>query len=198
MTLRLEDDADLRRALRRTLPQDLAEAIAAPDDAALDASLRKAWRIVYARVVERGITNPEDARDLTQEVFVRVIARIAAEDAPDAPVVPQYLVRAAEHLMADRWRSQAVRSRAPEPMVTDSPSAEETAMASFEQQDATMALAELPLLQRQVLRLRIVEALSAEETGRMLGREPAAIRQIQHRALAELRERLERRGVTGQ
>lgn len=197
MNAHLEDDADLRRALRRALPHDLAEAITAPDDAALDASLRRAWGIVYARVVQRGITNPDDARDLTQEVFVRVLARIAAEDAPDAPIVPQYLVRAAEHLMADRWRAQAVRSREGDPPVVNAASAEETAMTGFERQDALEALAELPLLQRQVLRLRIIDGLSAEEAGRILGREAAAIRQIQHRAIAEMRRRLERRGITG-
>jgi RNA polymerase sigma-70 factor (ECF subfamily) len=194
MTAHLEDDADLRRALRRTLPADLAEAVAAPDDAELDASLRRAWRIVYARVVERGVSNPEDARDVTQEVFVRVLARIATEDAPDAPIVPQYLVRAAEHLMADRWRAQAVRARHVDHGVVAAPSAEEAAMAGFERNDALEALEELPLIQRQVLRLRVIDGLSAEEAGRLLGREAASVRQIQHRALLELRRRLEDRG----
>jgi RNA polymerase sigma-70 factor (ECF subfamily) len=40
---------------------------------------------------------------------------------------------------------------------------------------------------REVLRLRVIAGMSAEETGRALGMTPGAVRVAQHRALSTLR-----------
>ena len=49
--------------------------------------------------------------------------------------------------------------------------------------------------QRDVILLRVVVDLSAEEVGRILGKKPGAVRVLQHRALALLRAAMEA-GVT--
>jgi RNA polymerase sigma-70 factor (ECF subfamily) len=45
----------------------------------------------------------------------------------------------------------------------------------------------LPEKLREILRLRVVAGMSAEETGRALGMTPGAVRVAQHRALNTLR-----------
>jgi RNA polymerase sigma-70 factor (ECF subfamily) len=49
-------------------------------------------------------------------------------------------------------------------------------------------LSGLPRLQREILMLRVMCGLSAEETAEALGRTPTAIRIAQHRALTQLRK----------
>jgi RNA polymerase sigma-70 factor, ECF subfamily len=56
-------------------------------------------------------------------------------------------------------------------------------------------LAALTDRQREVLRLRIVVGLSAEQTAVILGTTPQAVRLIQHRALNLLRRQLGPTGV---
>lgn len=55
----------------------------------------------------------------------------------------------------------------------------------------------LPRAQREILTLRVVRGLSAEETARMLGMTPGAVRLAQHKALNRLRAMLDepRRGA---
>lgn len=52
----------------------------------------------------------------------------------------------------------------------------------------------LPARHREILILRVVVGLSAEETGAVLGCTAAAVRFGQHRALSELRARTAQRG----
>jgi RNA polymerase sigma-70 factor (ECF subfamily) len=58
--------------------------------------------------------------------------------------------------------------------------------------DAAIAqlLAGLPQSHAEILLLRVVGGLSAEETGSLVGKSPGAVRVIQHRALRGLAERL--------
>jgi RNA polymerase sigma-70 factor, ECF subfamily len=48
-------------------------------------------------------------------------------------------------------------------------------------------LARLPGRQQELLVLRVIAGLSAQETGSALGMSPGAVRVAQHRALARLR-----------
>jgi RNA polymerase sigma-70 factor (ECF subfamily) len=54
-------------------------------------------------------------------------------------------------------------------------------------------LAQLPELQREVLALRVAMGYSAEETARMIGSTPGAVRVTQHRALVKLRALIAKR-----
>jgi RNA polymerase sigma-70 factor (ECF subfamily) len=51
-------------------------------------------------------------------------------------------------------------------------------------------LGTLPPAHREVVVLRVAVGLTAEETGRVLGMTPGAVRVTQHRALARLRQRV--------
>ena len=54
----------------------------------------------------------------------------------------------------------------------------------------TAAMAALPESQREILRLRLVEGLAADEVAERLSMTPSAVRVAQHRALEALRARL--------
>jgi RNA polymerase sigma-70 factor (ECF subfamily) len=58
--------------------------------------------------------------------------------------------------------------------------------------DAAIAelLAGLPRSHAEILLLRVVGGLSAEEAGVLVGKSPGAVRVIQHRALQKLAKRL--------
>jgi len=70
----------------------------------------------------------------------------------------------------------------------DRPGPEETVVAYIEAERVRSLLARLPLHQRELLVLRVLTGLSAEETGRALGMSAGAVRVAQHRAIARLRE----------
>jgi RNA polymerase sigma-70 factor (ECF subfamily) len=54
----------------------------------------------------------------------------------------------------------------------------------------TAAMAALPEAQREILRLRLVEGLAADEVAERLSMTVSAVRLAQHRALQALRARL--------
>lgn len=64
---------------------------------------------------------------------------------------------------------------------------EEAAVAGDEAVRARLLLDRLPDAQRELLLLRVVAGLSAEDTGAALGMSAGAVRVAQHRALAKLR-----------
>jgi RNA polymerase sigma-70 factor (ECF subfamily) len=64
---------------------------------------------------------------------------------------------------------------------------EDAVVRAAEAADAAALLDQLPPAHRELLLLRVVAGLSAEETGAALGMSPGAVRVAQHRALARLR-----------
>ena len=66
---------------------------------------------------------------------------------------------------------------------------EQQALASDVARQVHALLRTLPDTHREVLILRVAVGLSAEETGKVLGMSPGAVRVTQHRALARLRQR---------
>ncbi len=57
--------------------------------------------------------------------------------------------------------------------------------------DALEYLRDLPTAQAEVIALRVIVGMSAEEVGELAGQTPGAVRVMSHRALATLRDRLE-------
>ena len=97
----------------------------------------------------------------------------------------------AGHKVADalrasyRDRSEPVAALPEEPDLTSGP--EESAVAADEAARARLLLDRLPEPQRELLMLRVVAGLSADDTGAALGMTAGAVRVAQHRALAKLR-----------
>ena len=75
-------------------------------------------------------------------------------------------------------------------------SVEETAVSSLELSRLGGVLEQLSPDQRDVVMLRVIADLSVEQVAQLLGKQPGAIRALQHRAVNALRKSLADRPVT--
>jgi RNA polymerase sigma-70 factor (ECF subfamily) len=131
----------------------------------------------------RAVGETDTARDLTQDVFLRV-SRTAVPEASDGEV-RAWLFRIARNLALDHYRR---RVRHPDPLaLVDQGS-------RLPSQDVDLAvkqaLAALPELDRDVFLMRELAGLGYEEIGRACGLTPDAVRSRIHRARLQLREQL--------
>jgi RNA polymerase sigma-70 factor (ECF subfamily) len=163
----------------------------AGDRPALEALCRRNWRPVY-RSFARYTSDPFEAEDLTQEVFLRALRSLPKFADTGAPYTA-YLLRIAANLARDRWRAGPARA-VPTDQLPDQPvpgpGPDGVAVANDRRAVLVSALDRLAPDQRAVLRLRILEGRSSAEVGALTNRSPAAVRQLQVRALAALREAL--------
>jgi RNA polymerase sigma-70 factor, ECF subfamily len=129
------------------------------------------------------------ADDVAQEVCLAVLAALPRYRDMGRPFA-SFVFGIAAHKVADAVRT-AARLAVPCEDLPDGPDErpgpEETVVAHIEAQRARALLARLPEHLRELLILRVVTGLSAEETGNLLGMSAGAVRVAQHRALARLR-----------
>jgi RNA polymerase sigma-70 factor (ECF subfamily) len=129
------------------------------------------------------------ADDVAQEVCIAVLSALPRYRDMGRPFA-SFVFGIASHKVADAMRS-AARLAIPTEDLPDGPDGrpgpEETVVAYIEAERVRALLARLPLHQRELLVLRVLTGMSAEETGQALGMSPGAVRVAQHRALARLR-----------
>jgi RNA polymerase sigma-70 factor (ECF subfamily) len=129
----------------------------------------------------RAVGHAESARDLTQEVFVRVSrSAIPAEDG-DARA---WLFTIARNLSLDHHRNRVRRPEAPALADEARPPSQDVDFA------VTEALASLPDVDRDVFVMREVAGLGYEEIARACSLTPDAVRSRIHRARLLLRSLL--------
>jgi RNA polymerase sigma-70 factor (ECF subfamily) len=140
---------------------------------------------------------PGDARhfvdDLAQEVCLAVLCALPRYRDQGRPF-EAFVFGIAAHKVADLQRaamrgpgSTAVPSDEMPEQPDDSLGPEERALLNSDAAWAKKLLANLPENQRELVLLRVAVGLTAEETGRVLGMSPGAVRVAQHRALIRLR-----------
>lgn len=161
------------------------------DQDALEELCRREWRPVYG-LVYQAIGNPSDAQDMTQEVFLRALKSLDRYQQTGAPF-HAYLATIARNMVRDRWRVKVpafidIDNACELPTAMAGP--EETVLSRADQQRLITGLASLPADYQTVIRLRILEGRSTAEVASLMHRKPAAVRQLQHRAIVMLRSRL--------
>jgi len=130
------------------------------------------------------------ADDIAQEVCLAAITALPRYQDQGRPFLA-FVYGIAAHKVADAHRA-AARNRAdptdmlPERASTDA-GPEQMAMDSDSAARMAALMEVLPPKQREILMLRVVVGLSAEETAAAVGSSPGAVRVAQHRALARLR-----------
>lgn len=144
---------------------------------------------VYTYVARR-VPTRQDAEDLTSEVFHEALRSLAQFQWRGLPFIT-WLLGIARKRLADRWRRNGKR---PELALDDTDEAAveaglEEAVALFQLVDA------LPPDQRLVIQRRFVEQKALREIAQELGRSEGAIKQLQFRALQQLRARMGQRHV---
>jgi RNA polymerase sigma-70 factor (ECF subfamily) len=128
--------------------------------------------------------------DVAQEVCVAVLTALPRYVEQGRPFAA-FVYGIAGHKVADaqravfRDRSDPTDAMPEHP--DDAPTPEDAVIAAAEAERARALLDQLPPVQRELLLLRVVAGLSAEETGAALAMTPGAVRVAQHRALARLR-----------
>ncbi len=129
------------------------------------------------------------ADDVAQEVCIAVFSALPRYRDMGRPFA-SFVFGIAAHKVADALRS-SVRLAVPTDDLPDGPDdrpgPEEAVVAGIEAERARALLSRLPDHQRELLTLRVVAGLSAEQTGNVLGMSAGAVRVAQHRALARLR-----------
>lgn len=142
---------------------------------------------VYAYVIRRTGVRAE-AEDITSDVFERALTNLSRFEWRGVPFVA-WLYRIAANALADRRRKTARDSSEPPPDVPDARESDE-----IERRTILFELVErLPDAQRQVIEMRFVEEKSIREIAAALDRSEGAVKQLQLRALQNLRKSMEGR-----
>ncbi len=134
----------------------------------------------------RRLTSNEDAEDVVQNVFLRVVASANRFD-PSATSAKPWLVGIAVHVVRERRRKVVRFARALLRMSTLRPPSREP---SADRTDVERALAKLSLAKREVLLLVEVEELTCEEAASTLGIPIGTVWTRLHHARRELKSAL--------
>ncbi|MDT7718690.1 MAG: polymerase sigma-70 factor, subfamily [Pseudonocardiales bacterium] len=130
------------------------------------------------------------ADDVAQEVCFAVLRALPSYRDQGRPFLA-FVYGIAAHKVADARRSAARNRAKPVPEIPDTPNLadgpEQQAMHSESVGRVTKLLDTLSGKQREILVLRVVMGLSAEETAKAVGSTAGAVRVAQHRALDQLR-----------
>jgi RNA polymerase sigma factor (sigma-70 family) len=158
--------------------------------------------VVLGYLRGRGAPDPED---LAGEVFAQMVRDLPSFEG-DRRAFRAWTLTIARNRLFDRRRRDARRPDAPHPdpgaALADSPATAggdviEDAHARLALERVTRALATLSPDQRDVLLLRIVGDLSLDEVARVVGKRRGAVKQLQRRGLAAIREQLGAGEVVG-
>ncbi len=171
---------------------DVTELAMRGQPAAIDTLLRQIRPMVvrYCRArLGRISGHYHAADDVAQEVCIAVLLALPRYQDMGRPFA-SFVFGIASHKVADAMRNAARMAIPTEDLPDgpdDRPGPEETAVAYIEAERARALLARLPVHQRELLVLRVLSGMTAEETGHELGMSAGAVRVAQHRALARLR-----------
>ncbi|MBI2298792.1 MAG: RNA polymerase sigma factor [Armatimonadetes bacterium] len=177
--------------------EELAGRARRGDRAAFDALMLRCQGLVY-HLALRFCGHAEDARELAQEVFIRLFLKLPGYD-PDRPFRP-WLYRLATRVFlntAERKRPvtrslEAAEEGRPALDPPDVPGADPAHQAEARalREAVFAALLELPPHYRAAMLLRHVEGLSYDEVAAALGQPLGTVKTHLHRARHRLREQL--------
>lgn len=137
--------------------------------------------VLYARTW----LDPELARDVVQEAFVRLLEG----PAPEEPV--GWLYRVVRNLSVTRLRRAAAQARGGAELARTPPLLADDPSAPLAAADALAALARLPAQQREIVVLRIYAGLTFEAAAAIVGISAAGAFREYRAALTSIREHLE-------
>jgi RNA polymerase sigma-70 factor, ECF subfamily len=179
-------------AVNRMSMHDLTAQAVGGQPAAIDSLIRQIRPMVlrYCRARLGRISGHHHvADDVAQEVCIALVSALPRYQDMGRPFA-SFVYGIASHKVADAMRSAANLAIPTEDLPDgpdDRPGPEETAVAYLEAERVRALLRRLPRQQRELLVLRVLAGLSAQEVGNELGMSAGAVRVAQHRALARLR-----------
>jgi RNA polymerase sigma-70 factor (ECF subfamily) len=150
----------------------------------------RALLFIRARLGPR-LREKVESLDVLQDAYLAAHQAFAGFDYADDGAFTRWLCRIIDNRIRDLGDHFAAKKRQPVELPRSDPTGPVTALDRAEHRDRiARALDALSDDHRQVLLLRFFEGLSAEETGKHLGRSAGAVRKLTARALVELGKRL--------
>jgi RNA polymerase sigma-70 factor (ECF subfamily) len=150
------------------------------------------YRYIYYRV------SKTEVEDLTETVFLKAWEKRQSYRKQAGNSFTSWLYRIAHNVVVDYYRAKSKTDNVElsEDLVNESEEIDpnKNAQRNFDQTDLAYCIRRLPSLQQQVIILKFVNGLTNEEIAEITGKNVGALRVIQHRALAALKEILESRG----
>lgn len=148
---------------------------------------------VYRYVAVR-LGSGEDAEDVTEEIFLKIIDNIASFTFRGLPF-GAWVFRIARNEVVSHVRRQRYRSATTQlnEYIPDD-SFDHVANAELQSQleEVRQAAEKLPEAQRQVIALRFGSGLSVAETANALGKSENNVKVLQHKAIAKLQKLVRR------
>jgi RNA polymerase sigma-70 factor (ECF subfamily) len=168
---------------------ELAAAAAAGDTAAVgrlyDELVGPIYRYAAVRVRRR-----EDAEDLTQLVFERVVTSLPRYRSRGRPF-EAWVFRIARNAVIDHVRRARPHDPLPEETLAwNGEGLEALSVRGEEVRELRRAMAALTPDQQEALALRFAAGLSAEEAAQVMGRRAGTVRGLTFRAIASLRRQI--------
>jgi RNA polymerase sigma-70 factor (ECF subfamily) len=174
----------------RPSEEDLIARAARHDADAFGALYERYLALIYRYVFYR-VDDVAEAEDLTEQVFLKAWEALGHYQKRKVPF-SAWLYRIAHNVIVDRHRTRKEILPLEGQLLRDATGGPEDRLDWRETIEAVAyALSQLTPLHRQVLMLRFISGFSHAETARVLERSEEAVRVLQHRALAALRELLD-------
>jgi RNA polymerase sigma-70 factor (ECF subfamily) len=155
------------------------------------AAVYDAYYPALYRYVYRQVSQVEIARDLTADVFQRLLQAIQKGNGPRQDT-KAWLYRTAHNIVVDHYRRQQHRDHLPlfEGIVDGEMDLAKTAETNLAADAVRRALDELTPDQRQVITLKFLGGLSNSEVADVMEKSIGSVKSLQHRALAALQRQL--------
>jgi RNA polymerase sigma-70 factor, ECF subfamily len=180
--------ADAGRGVNEQKLVEAAQHDPAKFDALYELHFERVYAFVASRVRDRGT-----AEDVTSEVFHRALAKLASYEWRGVPFAA-WLFRIAANAIVDHFKRAAREFPAPDdpPESASDRDLQASELRAVEHRAKLFRLVgQLPEVQKQVVFERFVEQRSVREIAERLGKTPGAIKQLQLRAVQNLRAKME-------
>jgi len=158
---------------------------------------RDAWEALYRRAYPRLLAyamrrlDADSATEAVSETMARAVANIGRyRPVAGSGEFDGWLFGICRHVVLDAQRATGRRGYGPPPETVSHADPVEGLVSAEEAAAVRQAFALLSDDDRELLELRVVAGVSADEAAAVLGRRPGAVRMAQSRALERLRKHL--------
>jgi RNA polymerase sigma-70 factor, ECF subfamily len=160
------------------------------------------WRELQPRILRylRVAVGDSDAEDLASDVWLEVARGLRRFDGDDSAFRAWVFTIARRRLIDTGRKARRRRTdpMSPEQIERARHDAPDDVEARLALDAALWRVAQLPRDQAEVVALRVLAELSAEQVAEIVGKSAGAVRVLQHRALRRLADELAAEGVTRQ